>query len=54
MMRAFVMVFLLCTVLSFQTIALERPDVEFKIFQYPSNMIPCIDGNTEDWEIVPD
>ena len=34
--------------------ALERPDKEFKIFQFPSNMIPCIDGNTEDWDIVPE
>jgi len=34
--------------------ALERPDVEFKIFQFPPNMIPCIDGKTDDWDIVPD
>jgi len=42
-------------VMSVSTIqALERPDVEFKIFQFPGNMIPCIDGNTVDWDIVPD
>lgn len=34
--------------------ALERPDKEFKIFQFPSNMIPTIDGKTSDWDIVPD
>ncbi|MBT4484606.1 MAG: PKD domain-containing protein [Candidatus Latescibacteria bacterium] len=34
--------------------ALERPDVEFKIFQFPPNMIPRIDGNTDDWNMVPD
>ncbi|MCD6308545.1 MAG: PKD domain-containing protein, partial [Candidatus Latescibacteria bacterium] len=34
--------------------ALERPDVEFKIFQFPADMIPRIDGNTSDWDIVPD
>lgn len=34
--------------------ALERPDVEFKIFQFPSNMIPSIDGKTDDWNIVPE
>ena len=34
--------------------ALKRPDVEFKIFQFPSTMIPSIDGDTEDWDIVPD
>lgn len=34
--------------------ALERPGVEFKIFQFPPNMIPVIDGNTDDWKIVGD
>jgi hypothetical protein len=34
--------------------ALERPGVEFKIFQFPPNMIPCIDGKTDDWNIVPE
>ena len=32
--------------------ALERPDMEFKIFQFPANMIPRIDGNTDDWDVV--
>jgi hypothetical protein len=35
-------------------VALERPDVTFKIFQFPANMIPRIDGNAEDWSVVPD
>jgi hypothetical protein len=35
-------------------LALERPDKEFKIFQFPPNMIPRIDGETDDWAIVPD
>jgi len=26
---------------------------QFKIFQFPPNMIPRIDGNTTDWDIVP-
>jgi hypothetical protein len=26
---------------------------EFKIFQFPSNMIPRIDGKKDDWDIVP-
>jgi len=34
--------------------ALERPDVEFKIFQFPADRIPCIDGKTGDWNIVPE
>ena len=32
--------------------ALERPDVEFKIFQFPAEMMPHIDGDTTDWDIV--
>ncbi|WP_010584945.1 PKD domain-containing protein [Schlesneria paludicola] len=32
---------------------LERSDVEFKIFQFPADKIPRIDGNSDDWSIVP-
>lgn len=42
---------LLTAVLGF---GLERPDVEFKVFQFPADQIPRIDGNAEDWSIVPD
>ena len=34
--------------------ALERTNVVFKIFQFPPNMIPTIDGKTNDWDIVPE
>ncbi len=34
--------------------AVERPDVIFKIFQFPPNMIPRIDGDIHDWDMVPD
>lgn len=34
--------------------ALDRKDVTFKIFQFPANMIPRIDGDTDDWSMVPD
>lgn len=34
--------------------ALERPGVEFKIFQFPANQIPRIDGDTGDWAMVPE
>ena len=34
-------------------IGLERPDVEFQVFQFPANQIPRIDGDTSDWSIVP-
>jgi hypothetical protein len=33
---------------------LARPDVTFKIFQFPPDRIPRIDGNTDDWDIVPE
>ncbi len=48
-----VLVLLLITGIS-PALALVRPDVEFRIFQFPANMIPRIDGNTEDWDMVPD
>jgi hypothetical protein len=35
-------------------IALERPAVTFKIFQFPADMIPRIDGDADDWAMVPD
>ena len=34
--------------------ALERTDTEFGIFQFPADMIPRIDGQVDDWEMVPD
>lgn len=33
---------------------LARPDVEFKIFQFPADKIPRIDGNPDDWSQVPE
>jgi PKD domain len=33
--------------------ALERPGVEFKVFQFPANQIPRIDGKADDWAAVP-
>jgi hypothetical protein len=35
-------------------LGLERPDVEFRIFQFPADQIPRIDGKANDWEIVPE
>jgi hypothetical protein len=35
-------------------VALERPDVTFKVFQFPPDKIPQIDGKADDWAIVPD
>jgi hypothetical protein len=33
---------------------LSKPGVEYKIFQFPANQMPRIDGKTDDWAIVPD
>ncbi|MCX7393296.1 MAG: PKD domain-containing protein [Planctomycetales bacterium] len=33
---------------------LERPDVEYQIFQFPADKIPRIDGDVDDWSLVPD
>lgn len=33
---------------------LARPDVEFKIFQFPRDQMPRIDGDTSDWQIFPE
>lgn len=43
----------LCMIIS-PVSALERPDVEFKVFQFPHDMMPRIDGDTSDWDIVPE
>ncbi|HUQ93828.1 MAG TPA: PKD domain-containing protein [Bryobacteraceae bacterium] len=45
--------FLLSFVLWFPTAALERPGVEYRIFQFPANQIPQIDGKPNDWAMVP-
>jgi hypothetical protein len=34
--------------------ALDRPEITFKVFQFPTDRIPRIDGDTADWDLVPD
>jgi PKD domain len=34
--------------------ALDRPEVTFKVFQFPADKIPRIDGDASDWAMVPD
>jgi hypothetical protein len=46
--------YLIAVLLTVPLLALERPGVEFKIFQFPPDRIPTIDGQTKDWDIVPD
>jgi len=31
----------------------SQSDTVFKIFQFPADKIPGIDGNSDDWDIVP-
>jgi len=32
--------------------ALDRPDLTYKVFQFPKDKIPRIDGDTSDWDMV--
>jgi hypothetical protein len=41
-------------VLSSNGFALARPGVEYKIFQFPADKIPRIDGDPSDWSMVPE
>lgn len=36
------------------SVSFARPDKEFGIYQFPRDMIPSIDGDFSDWEMVPD
>ena len=33
--------------------ALDRPEITFKVFQFPPDQIPRIDGDASDWAMVP-
>ncbi|MEG8947018.1 PKD domain-containing protein [Rosettibacter firmus] len=39
---------------SFSGFYLDREDVTFPVFQFPHDRIPVIDGNPDDWAIVPE
>ena len=39
--------------LAFRAAALERTNITFPIFQFPADKIPTIDGQTNDWSIIP-
>ena len=41
-------------ILSPNGFALARPGVEFRIFQFPADKIPRIDGDPSDWAMVPE
>ena len=45
---------ILAALLCLPAAALDRPGTTFKVFQFPPNMIPRIDGNAGDWKMVPE
>lgn len=45
--------FILCVILSLFTQVFSQEDRGYKIYQFPPDMIPRIDGNTEDWADFP-
>jgi len=47
------MTLILCVLLAVSGFALERPGVEYKIYQFPADKIPQIDGKSGDWAFVP-
>jgi hypothetical protein len=51
--RLFLCVFLAALFLA-PAFGVERPDVTFKVFQFPADKIPRVDGDPSDWAIVPD
>lgn len=44
----------IAVLLTASPVALERKDVTFRIFQFPADQIPRVDGKADDWSIVPD
>ena len=44
---------LLCLLLLTGTIVFAQEDRGYKIYQFPPNMIPRIDGKTDDWDSFP-
>jgi hypothetical protein len=45
---------ILIPVLALLTMSFSRHDKEFKVYQFPQNQTPRIDGDFSDWDIVPD
>jgi len=44
----------LIALLPIAALALERPGVEFRVFQFPADRIPRIDGDPADWSMIPE
>jgi hypothetical protein len=46
--------FVLTAVVTLPAHSQDQPDKVFKVFQFPANMIPRIDGDASDWAMVPE
>jgi PKD domain len=54
MIRNRLLLIALAALACYPAAANEKPGTIYKIFQFPPNMIPRIDGNADDWAIVPE
>ena len=52
MKKIFPLILLMLITVSLSASALERPDMTFKIYQFPHDQIPRIDGDKSDWDMV--
>ena len=39
---------------AFPAAALDRPETTYKVYQFPQNAMPHIDGDGADWSMVPE
>jgi hypothetical protein len=46
-------IILVSNILCFSAMVVAQVDSTIKVFQFPANAIPRIDGNTDDWSLVP-
>jgi len=53
-MKRSVLCVLISLCLARSAVALEKPEITYKIYQFPANAIPRIDGDPTDWAMVPD
>lgn len=53
MLRRLARTFAIVAALGSPAFALEKPDITYKIFQFPANAIPRVDGDASDWSMVP-
>jgi hypothetical protein len=54
MLKNWVIITLVAILICNSSEALQREDVTFRVFQFPADQIPRIDGIKDDWSMVPD